>query len=353
MDNNNIIFVNKQMDYMAFSVEQVHSFGLNHWKNWWCSAGIRSIYIDFDGNVFRGTCGVGGWIGNVNKVTGLNHGTDLTGAKWVSCTKEVCSCGADMAVPKVKDKEDILQFFNKNSTSRDTIQLTNKDDKVNPDIVFSYGSNTFKTIIWDLGRRCNFACWYCSKNSHNNFETHKNYEMLEAAFNNINKNWMFGERTKFVITGGEPTVYKDYLPFVQMLKEKNHVVHTTTNGSNTPKYYSELAEVSDIVFSIHLNYVKQFGIDKFVNAVLAATETTKRGHENNTVAKYNWVIARIMLDPGNLEIAKEIYRELNEKCSPYKNFVLVVDLVHQTDQGSHLLFEYNEEELAWIKNQGK
>lgn len=348
MDNSNIIFVTKKMDFAAHSAESTHSLGLNHWKGWWCSAGVRSVYIDFDGNIFRGTCSVGGWYGNVFNVTGFTNGEHLTANEWISCTREVCSCGADMAVPKVKRKEDIGTYFNLNSTTKPAIDPTVEDPNVDPDMVFSYTVNMFRTVIWDLGRRCNFDCWYCSKNSHNNYEAHKNYDMLETAYKNLDKNWMFGDRTKFVFTGGEPTVYKDYLPFVKMLKENDHIVHTTTNGSNNPKYYSELAEVSDIVFSIHLNYVKQFGIDKFVSSAVAAADTTESGFLNDTVAKYNWVIVRIMLDPGNLDIAKETYAAFKEKCSHYQNFVLAVDLVHQTDN-SNLLFKYSEEELEWIK----
>jgi organic radical activating enzyme len=160
---------------------------------------------------------------------------------------------------------------------------------------------------------------------------------------------MSQERIKFVITGGEPTVYKDYLPFVKLLKEEDHIIHTTTNGSNTVKYYSELANYSDIAFSIHLNYVKQFGIDKFINNVQAAAETTEMGYLNDTVAQYNWVIVRIMLDPGNLDIAKQVYNDFKSQMAHYKNFVLAVDLVHDTTEGKEL-FEYSIEELEWLNS---
>lgn len=359
MDNDNLIFVNKDKTYTSYSAESAHSLELNKWKGWWCSAGIRSIYIDFDGNIFRGTCAVGGWYGNVFNVTGFTNGIQLTDHTWIQCDKEVCSCGADMSVPKVLDKSVILPF-NKNveasgkyfkSNSKTTkrvwsILKIDTEQVTEPTVVFSKTVDMFKSIIWDLGRRCNFDCWYCSKNSHNNYEAHKNLDMLTAAYENLKKNWTFDDRTKFVFTGGEPTIYKDYLPFVQLLKADDHIVHTTTNGSHTPKYYSELAEVSDIVFSIHLNYVKTLGIDKFVKAVGAAAETTEQGFEKDTVAKYNWVIVRIMLDPGNLELAKEIYNEF-EKFKKYRNFVLAVDLVHQVDNG-HVLHPYSKDELDWI-----
>jgi len=369
MDNNSLIFVNKDKSFSSYSAESAHSLGLNHWKGWYCSAGIRSIYIDFDGNIFRGTCAVGGWYGNVFNVTGFTNGIQLTDHTWVKCDKEVCSCGADMSVPKVTDlslvmpfradafysengvKEAAGKYFKSNSTTTKRLWGVLKKDSETvsePVVVFSKTVDMFRSVIWDLGRRCNFDCWYCSKNSHNNYEAHKNLDMLTTAYNNLKKNWTFGDRTKFVFTGGEPTVYKDYLPFVQLLKSEDHIVHTTTNGSHTPKYYSELAEVSDIVFSLHLNYVKKLGLDKFVKAVEAAAKTTEQGFEKDTVAQYNWVIVRIMLDPGNLELAKETYKEF-EQFRKYKNFVLAVDLVHQVDNG-HVLHPYSKDELDWISS---
>ena len=347
MDNKNLIFINDDLKYTRHSVEEAHSTKLNHWRDWHCSIGMRTLYVDFNGNIFRGVCQEGGWIGNVNDITGIGLlEKDLSGKKsWVKCSKNVCSCGADMSVPKVKNKESIDLHFESDSRFKSNF----KDNllTIDPTIITSEAHNQFKMIIWDIGRRCNFDCWYCSPNSHNNFEAHKNYKMLELAFNNLNNEWILDQRTKFVFTGGEPTVYKDYLQFIKMLKSYDHIIHTTTNGSNTPDYYSELSEYSEIVFSIHLNYVKQFGIDKFLKNIQASVDTTNRGIEEDTVAKYNWVIVRIMFDPGNLDIAKETYNTIKERFQGNANFVLAVDMIHRIIP-DHSLFEYNKEEKDWF-----
>jgi len=346
MDNKNIFFVDNKLNYSKHTVEYLHSNGLNSWKGWYCSAGLRTLYIDFDGNVFRGTCGEGGWLGNINVVSGLqDKAHDLLNSVWVQCTKNSCSCGADMAVPKVKKQHLIYSQFKDTGGHTTSIELKEEKTSVDPMIVMSNDYRQFKSVIWDIGRRCNFDCWYCAPNSHNNFASQLNFDMLENCYNNLNNFWMKDERTKFSITGGEPTVYKDYLPFVKFLKEKDHIINTTTNGSNTPAYYAELAEYSDVVFSIHLNYVKKLGLDKFTDAVEAALLTTEQGIANDTVAKYNHIIVRIMLDPGNLETAKESYNSFKEKFSKYKNFLLSVDVVHEVHNKE--LLNYTKEELEW------
>jgi organic radical activating enzyme len=351
MDNKTIFFVDKNFNFSKHSVEFLHSNELNKWKGWHCSIGLRTLYIDFDGNAFRGTCGEGKWLGNVNAVSGLNSDShDLQNNIWVECTKNICSCGADMAVPKVKKQNLIYNYFKDSTTSIDALKIQEEQPIVNPMIVTSNDYNLFKSVIWDLGRRCNFDCWYCAPNSHNNYATQMNFDMLENSYNTLNNWWMKDERTKFSITGGEPTVYKDYLPFVKFLKEKDHIINTTTNGSNTPAYYAELAEYSDIVFSIHLNYVKKLGLEKFLSAVEASLITTEKGFENDTVARFNHIIVRVMLDPGNLEIAKESHNTFKDKFCKYKNFLLSVDVVHEVHNKE--LLNYTQEELEWVTGLG-
>jgi len=350
MDNRNIFLINRDKNYSRHSVEELHSLKLNQWQGWGCSAGLRTLYIDFDGNVWRATCGEGGWIGNINNPTGPAALAQLTDQSWIKCTKNTCACGADMAISKVKNLENRQDYFNPDGTLLVPISENTIKDAA---AVYSAETEKFKTVIWDLGRLCNFDCHYCSKNSHNNFDPVKNLKFFLNAYENI-KLWNVSkERIKFSMTGGEPTVYKDYLPFIKMLKEEDHIIHTTTNGSNTEKYYAELAEYSDIAFSMHLEYVKRLGLEKFVDNIRSAAETTERGYREDNSWKYNWIIVRIMLDPGNLETAKLLYDSLKEELKNYRNFVLTVDTVHIADADHEspgkVLYEYSQEEKDWLQ----
>ena len=351
MDNRNIFLIDSDKNYSRHSVEELHSLKLNQWKGWSCSAGLRTLYIDFDGNVWRATCGEGGWLGNINSATGPTFFKEVSDSKWIICSKATCACGADMAISKAKNPDDRYRYFTFDGRAEESLFL-HKRDTVDPKAIYSQETEKFKTIIWDLGRLCNFDCHYCSKNSHNNFDPVKNLKFFLNAYENI-KIWNYSdERIKFSMTGGEPTVYKDYLPFVKTLKKDDHIIHTTTNGSNTVEYYSELAQYSDIAFSLHLEYVKRLGIEKFLNNIKAAAETTESGHENNTDARFNWVIVRIMLDPGNLDAAKMVYDTVKTKLENYKNFVLTVDTVHVADVDLNapgkILYEYSQEERDWL-----
>jgi hypothetical protein len=153
------------------------------------------------------------------------------------------------------------------------------------------------------------------------------YEMLSAQ-------WIKGDPAKFSLLGGELTVYKDYLPFVQTLRADGHNSITTTNGSRDPDYYAALAQAGDICFSLHLAYVKTLGIERFIASIEAAIQN--KGN--------NFIRVRLMVDPGNLEYAKEVHNLLLEKFNG--QCLIAVKPIHQPDGK---LYPYKPKEILWIQ----
>ena len=69
---------------------------LNKYKDWQCNAGIESLMINWDGEVHRATCRVGGLLGNIYE------GTFLQPLNPVICDRNFCTCAADIPITKVK-----------------------------------------------------------------------------------------------------------------------------------------------------------------------------------------------------------------------------------------------------------
>ena len=42
----------KTSKYIRLSVDETIARNLNRWQDWQCSAGVRGLYIDFDGNLW-------------------------------------------------------------------------------------------------------------------------------------------------------------------------------------------------------------------------------------------------------------------------------------------------------------
>jgi MoaA/NifB/PqqE/SkfB family radical SAM enzyme len=86
IDNNQIIHSN--------DVIKLH---LNKYRDWTCNAGIESLMINWDGEVHRATCRVGGSLGNIYQ------GSFIAPNQPVKCTRDWCTCAADIPLTKTKD----------------------------------------------------------------------------------------------------------------------------------------------------------------------------------------------------------------------------------------------------------
>jgi len=69
---------------------------LNKYKGWTCNAGIESLMINWDGEVHRATCRVGGSLGNIYEASFVAPSQPVT------CDRNFCTCAADIPVTKVK-----------------------------------------------------------------------------------------------------------------------------------------------------------------------------------------------------------------------------------------------------------
>jgi MoaA/NifB/PqqE/SkfB family radical SAM enzyme len=88
----NCIIDDKQIIH-ANDVIKLH---LNKFKDWKCNVGLESLMINWDGEVHRATCRVGDSIGNIYSNT-FKPVTEP-----VICTRNFCTCSADIPITKIK-----------------------------------------------------------------------------------------------------------------------------------------------------------------------------------------------------------------------------------------------------------
>lgn len=69
---------------------------MNQFKGWSCNAGLESLMINWDGEVHRATCRVGGSLGNIYT------GTFISPIDPIICTRDWCTCAADIPLSKQK-----------------------------------------------------------------------------------------------------------------------------------------------------------------------------------------------------------------------------------------------------------
>lgn len=70
----------------------------NQFEGWQCNAGLESLMINWDGDVHRATCRVGGSLGNIYQ------GTFEPPQDPIICTRKWCTCAADIPLTKVNEQ---------------------------------------------------------------------------------------------------------------------------------------------------------------------------------------------------------------------------------------------------------
>tara|TARA_B110000503_G_scaffold109357_1_gene163559 strand:- start:3109 stop:4017 length:909 start_codon:yes stop_codon:yes gene_type:complete len=71
---------------------------LNAFEGWSCNAGVESLMINWDGEVHRATCRVGGSLGNIY------NGSFESPVAPISCTRKWCTCAADIPLSKYNEQ---------------------------------------------------------------------------------------------------------------------------------------------------------------------------------------------------------------------------------------------------------
>lgn len=210
------------------------------------------------------------------------------------------------------------------SSNESAIHATNKDPKI-------------ITVVWFIGKRCNFDCSYCPSIIHDNHSPHIDHEkaffFLDELQNHCEK---IGKRFKISFTGGEPFVHPKFIDILEYAKSKKNAYHigVTTNGSVALIKYLDASEFLDSVsISLHLEQPEQ----NLFQTVDKAIELDKN--------KKIFLVVNIMALPGKFGLVKELVSKL--KNSKVKHVVKRIDpprdeyekLYQKSDKSSKILNE--------------
>lgn len=102
LDSMSTVKPNTVLHITETKIEQYHANDIiklhkNNFRDWSCKIGLESLMINWDGEVHRATCRVGGSLGNIYS------GTFEMPIDPVTCTREWCTCAADIPISKWKN----------------------------------------------------------------------------------------------------------------------------------------------------------------------------------------------------------------------------------------------------------
>jgi len=175
---------------------------------------------------------------------------DFTPIKSQICPNDNCFCGNDIEMRKGAN-EDLLKLI-KHAPAKiepykqgQKIRAIDNENKVN--------------VNFYTEKKCNFECSYCEPENHSSTES-IDIEKYKQAWRTVNPR---NVRT-INISGGEPTLNKNYIDFVKWLKGNNPYsqISTSTNGTKSAEYLNHLNVYSHLAISIHFEFVRDTYIQK-------------------------------------------------------------------------------------------
>ena len=92
---NTVVWLDNEHAPLLYHANDMIKNHQNKFKGWICNAGIESLMINWDGEVHRATCRVGGSLGNIYETSFVAPSEPVT------CDRNFCTCAADIPLTKI------------------------------------------------------------------------------------------------------------------------------------------------------------------------------------------------------------------------------------------------------------
>jgi MoaA/NifB/PqqE/SkfB family radical SAM enzyme len=96
VEKNTVVWLDDKHAQIHYHANDMIKNHQNKFNGWTCNAGIESLMINWDGDVHRATCRVGGSLGNIYE------GNFVAPSEPVICDRNFCTCAADIPLTKSK-----------------------------------------------------------------------------------------------------------------------------------------------------------------------------------------------------------------------------------------------------------
>jgi len=207
-------------------------------------------------------------------------------------------------------------------------------------------------VTWDLGRRCNLDCTYCSASRHNNYSKPASLDSLLSTFDFIKKyTEIYNSKRKYHLTtnidftGGEPTVNPNFWDLVKEIKlsDKSFGLGLTSNGTWPEK---DIEKIVDYIKGITVSWHAEADV-KIKKRVLHNILKLK---ENNI-----WLQVNVMLHSNYFEEALKVCDFLEENDIKF-NPVPIGDgtiersgwFIDEDGKSRRTSHTYSEEQQKWF-----
>ncbi len=395
-------------NYIRLSVDETIANNLNAWQGWSCTAGVKGLYIDFDGNVWvcnTASATVSRFSYQDNKTAAIKIAKNIRQSmdktinndEWIElatntykkylktdasakkiykkednlpgllgnifdgfeipkkpieCRWKSCGCGADVFLAKAKNENSLDNM----PVSKDGYEGQYRSkNKLIPEIDEKniVGVETDfplpYQILWDLGRNCNYDCSYCWPSVHNRDGEHKSLETMISTADKLITEWANDNSIRWNFGGGEPTINPYFLDFIKYLKNRNQFILVTSNGSRPRKYWKDAIQyINSVNLSVHFEFADE---NKLINNI---EEICRHFDEHDDD---HWLEIKLMCTPISINRAVALRDNIKNNTTMMKigannrikGAISLVPIRSLGDSG--VLVDYTTEQLSILQSQ--
>lgn len=207
--------------------------------------------------------------------------------------------------------------------------------KDNKKIIEILGNPDSIVIDWLISNICNYNCTYCPTDSKDGSQKWPDIDATKQFITKL-KDSNLEKEFRYILLGGEVTIWKQFPEFVQMLRDvtPRNKIRLVTNGSPSKSFWKKYGILFDsIQFSLHVTNEK-FDIEK------AITSINECSCQDNSVF--------IMAPPYNWEVVLKSYDYALKNLTNYRSLV-AKPIDNRALVNVNNLLNYTDEQKNWIK----
>ena len=212
-------------------------------------------------------------------------------------------------------------------------------------------------VNWCIGNTCNYACSYCPKSLHDGSIEWQDLGKVKQFISKVKEHHL-DKNIYFEFTGGEVTMYKNFLEICQYCADLDIKVGLISNGSRTIRYWEENNQYFD---HICLSFHPEFADEKHFIEVVKTVHNDLRTHVNIMMSpeKFDhcYAIANKIKNIGNISMALQpLIHDFGDTLYEYNDFQkkifekqheLIVKHIKYTNA-----FDYYRGAMKWTDDEG-
>jgi MoaA/NifB/PqqE/SkfB family radical SAM enzyme len=190
-------------------------------------------------------------------------------------------------------------------------------------------SDEWFVVNWCLGNSCTYECTYCPDQLHDGSVPWPDIAMITGFIDKIKSHYK-NKKIYFEFTGGEVTVYRDFIDICKYCYEHDIKVGLISNGSRTIRWWEENKKYFDHVC---LSFHPEFASPDHFLSVVKTLHTSLKTHVN------------VMMHPDKFDLCVEVANRVVEIGNASLALQpLIIDF-------GHIIYDYTEDQHRIINNQ--